>query len=879
MFAKRFSISSAVLLFFCLVGSSALCDAAPQTDQPIVEPALVFEEIEGTVAVEAEHFFRQDKTEKRAFHITTPEQHPKASSDGDDVHWNGASGNAYLEILPDTRRNHDEKLERGVNFSNEPGKLAVVQYKVHFNNPGRYYVWVRAYSTGSEDNGLHVGINGTWPEHGKRMQWCDGKNSWRWESKQRTKEVHCGVPHEIYLDVPTAGQHTISFSMREDGFEFDRWLMTTDRDMKRPSDAGPDSKIKSGDLPKQFQVPRVESGDGKITVSGELKKWHTVTLSQSGPFAYETDDQLGGAAKNPFTDYRMDVTFTHAETKSKFKIPGYFAADGDAAESSAKSGNVWRCHFCPNQTGTWNYEVAFVQGTGIAFDVDTPFSSVETCNAKKGSFKIQKTVAENSNARVDLRTRGMLLPNERHHLVFGETKKPFFKVGPDAPETLLGYHDFDGTRALNPKKCKLKSWQPHVQDWRPGDPTWKSGTGNPKGKGIIGAINYLSDQGLNAMSLLTYNVDGDGGNVWPYVAPRDKMHFDCSKLDQWKIVLEHAQAKGLMVHIKLQETENDDHRGVNGEKQARVRAALDGGRLGPARRLYIRELVARFGHLNGLEWNIGEENTQSHSEQLQMAAYLRSLDAYNHNLVLHTYPQQQDKKYEPWLGKRPLSGVSLQNMWNQVHKKTLHWIRKSDAAGRPWIVANDEQNQADQGVPPDPGYGEFDGTVTMKNGKTYDLHDIRKQTLWGNLMAGGAGVMYYFGYKLPENDLACEDFRSREQSWSYCRIAKDFIETENIPLDLMSNQNALVGNTQNDSSVWCLAKTGQIYLVYLPAGGDAQVDLSAETVEFDAFWFDPRNGGALQPTAVANQKAVCNFSSPGKNDERTEDWLLVLKKR
>ena len=466
----------------------------------------------------------------------------------------------------------------------------------------------------------------------------------------------------------------------------------------------------------------------------------------------------------------------------------------------------------------------------------------------------------------------MLKPNRKHHLVFGETGKPFFKVGPDAPETLLAYRDFDGTRALNPKKCQLKTWQKHAANWQEGDPTWKSG----KGKGLIGAINYLSNKGMNAFSMLTYNVDGDGGNVWPYVTARDKSHFDCSKLDQWKIVLDHAQTKGLLVHIKLQETENDDWRTGNGAKTNKVKAALDQGKLGPHRRLYLRELVARFGHLNGLEWNIGEENTQSFDEQLQMAQYLRELDAYNHNLVLHTYPQQQDQKYEPWLGKRPLTGSSLQNMWDQVHRKTLRWIRKSNEAGRPWVVANDEQGQADQGVPPDPGYANFGGSVTMENGQTYDLHDIRKRTLWGNLMAGGAGVMYYFGYKLPENDLACEDLRSRDQSWDFCRIAKDFVQSENIPIDQMKNQNGLVGNEKDDYGPWCLTKPGEIYLVYLPEGGDVDVDLSAETVEFDAFWFDPRTGGDLKPTGIANQKAACKFSSPGEDGQ---DWLLVLQKK
>ena len=131
--------------------------------------------------------------------------------------------------MPDTRADHDQPLKPGENFSDQPG-LCTLTYPVHFAAPGRYYVWVRAHSTGDEDNSLHVGLNGTWPASGQRLQWCDGKNTWKWESKQRVPENHCGIPHAIYLDVATAGDHTVQFSMREDGFEFDAFLLTTDRD-------------------------------------------------------------------------------------------------------------------------------------------------------------------------------------------------------------------------------------------------------------------------------------------------------------------------------------------------------------------------------------------------------------------------------------------------------------------------------------------------------------------------------------------------------------------------------------------------------------------------------------------------------------------------
>lgn len=191
------------------------------------------------LAVEAESFVRQSSDSVRQWRLTSASEQPTVDKDGDPSHHSTASGGAYLEILPDTRRTHADKLIGGENFSNVPGKIGILDYEVDFPAAGRYYVWVRAYSTGSEDNGIHVGLDGEWPDSGQRMQWCEGKQMWFWESKQRTAAVHCGVPYEIYLDVPTAGKHTVSFSMREDGFEFDKFLLTTDRERARPEGIDP----------------------------------------------------------------------------------------------------------------------------------------------------------------------------------------------------------------------------------------------------------------------------------------------------------------------------------------------------------------------------------------------------------------------------------------------------------------------------------------------------------------------------------------------------------------------------------------------------------------------------------------------------------------
>ena len=233
----------------CMVLLAALASGGSRDPSaPVVGSDVIFAEQDGVVAVEAEHFAKQTHTDKRRWLIFTAEQQPKVEPDGDPPHVEDASGGAYLEVLPDTRRTHGDKLTNGENFSNTPGKMAVLYYRVHFTTPGRYYVWARIYSTGTEDNGLHVGIDGTWPESGQRMQWT-AKRRWAWGSKQRTAKRHTGEPYKLFLDVGEPGDHVIMFSMREDGIEFDKWMMTTER-LEKVDGQCPPVRLKQGRLPK-----------------------------------------------------------------------------------------------------------------------------------------------------------------------------------------------------------------------------------------------------------------------------------------------------------------------------------------------------------------------------------------------------------------------------------------------------------------------------------------------------------------------------------------------------------------------------------------------------------------------------------------------------
>jgi hypothetical protein len=542
-----------------------------------------------------------------------------------------------------------------------------------------------------------------------------------------------------------------------------------------------------------------------------------------GPAASEADEP------SPFLEHRMDVTFRNGA--SVVRVPGFFAADGDAADTGASSGRRWRANFTPDSPGTWTYEVSFRSGPGVAVAADPGAGSpVPGVDGLAGSF----TVAPSDKTGRSHLAKGMLRYVGAHRLRFAGTGEHFLKVGANSPENLLAYADFDATRPSH-------RYAAHVRDHREGDPTWRGG----RGKGLIGALSYLAGEGMNAVYFLTNTVGGDGRDVWPWTSSTARTRYDVSKLAQWDVVFSHMDRVGLLQHVVLQEMEND--------------RLLDGGSLGTERRLYHRELVARFGHHLGLQWNLGEENQNPTARRRQFAAHLRDLDPYDHPIVIHNGGGwTPDALWGPLLGNPNFEGTSFQLGGGpaSVHAQTLEWTRRSAAAGRPWAVAVDELGPHADGVVPDrvdPG------------------HDVpRKQALWGNLMAGGAGVEWYFGYEHEHDDLRMEDWRSRAEMWRQSRHAVDFFQ-QHLPFERMRPADELTPSRSD----YVLAAPGESYAVYLPEAAATTLDLEGHARSFRVRWYDPRSGGSL----LASPRDV--VSGPGKVSLGTPpgpsgDWVALV---
>ena len=121
-------------------------------------------------------------------------------------------------------------------------------------------------------------------------------------------------------------------------------------------------------------------------------------------------------------------------------------------------------------------------------------------HGKRGQFAI----IESDKQGRDLRAHGRLEYVGERYLRFAGSGKPFLKFGADAPETLLGYEDFDGTIAMKPQKVPLQSWEPHLGDWETGDPL--GGMAGGRGLSERSIISPVKVATLSLSSLTTLEV-------------------------------------------------------------------------------------------------------------------------------------------------------------------------------------------------------------------------------------------------------------------------------------------------------------------------------------------------------------------------------------
>lgn len=551
---------------------------------------------------------------------------------------------------------------------------------------------------------------------------------------------------------------------------------------------------------------------------------------------------------NPSLDYRLVVHF-EGPAGEVYSVPGYYAGRGSGGDGTG----LWKVHFTPDRGGDWSYAVSFRRGSRIAVSLDPEAGSVTAFDGEKGKLAVQPLDPEAPG----FHKWGRLEYVGGHYLKF--RNGPYWiRGGVDSPENFLAFAGFDNTPAKH-------HYTAHLDDWRHGDPDWGGG----KGKPIIGAINSLAAQGVNSIYFLVMNIGGDGKDVWPFAGTpnpkghpdNDNLRFDQAKLEQWETVFAHAQRKGIALHFVFNEAETSNKR------------ELDEGELGVERKLYYREIIARFGHHLALSWNLCEEFNADFDlgpERIRAYAdYLRAVDPYGHPISVHTAGNPL-KELAFTFGDERFSLTSIQLNKSRIDTLVEAFRKATAEAGRPLPISMDE----------------FILDVGQKESwKPFDRPELhRKQKLWPTYFSGGQiefileGLLWVESFKSPK----------LQELWKHVATARRFME-ENLPFwemepadELVVDESALpVGQGRGKPSgleAQMFRKKGEVYAIYFPIATETgKLDLRDDEGEFTGRWFDPRNGVFAGETSSFKGGELNPCGAPP--DRSGEDWVLLVKKR
>jgi len=109
--------------------------------------------------------------------------------------------------------------------------------------------------------------------------------------------------------------------------------------------------------------------------------------------------------------------------------------------------------------------------------------------------------------------------------------------------------------------------------------------------------------------------------------------------------------------------------------------------------------------------------------------------------------------------------------------------------------------------------------------------------------------------------------------WAVTRIARRFFE-EHVPFARMTAANHL----RTSGRAYILAERGHAYLVYLPRGGAARLDLRDVDGRYRVEWFNPRAGGDLLRGEITSIDAggVRDLGEPPSEVE--SDWAVLIRR-
>jgi hypothetical protein len=317
----------------------------------------------------------------------------------------------------------------------------------------------------------------------------------------------------------------------------------------------------------------------------------------------------------------------------------------------------------------------------------------------------------------------------------------------------------------------------------------------------------------------------------------------------------------------------------------------------PAReRLWLRYIVARYAAFPNLFlWTVANEyethpDGRYHLDQPSdvqwaraTARFVKQLDPYSHPVTVHPVVSSstkgaspRDPYGSPWrIGEFFGEGDEIDVLSHQTGQQgdgtawdeTLHcWT--GDSAELVTSLRADRRYRKPV-LNTENGYEYLRGHPTEK--KQVHHTDKVRRSAWRIVCAGGyfaAGFHGTIGHSDIWNQIDAPNrytfVLDSEGAAEQLGILHEFFAS--LPFWRMQPFEGATGELAVG-----LAEPGQVYVVYLPHGGKATVDLSSASGQFAAQWLDPRTGSVVADESVEGESRRF-FESPGK-----DDWVLRLQ--
>lgn len=378
-------------------------------------------------------------------------------------------------------------------------------------------------------------------------------------------------------------------------------------------------------------------------------------------------------------------------------------------------------------------------------------------------------------------------------------------------------------------------------------------------KVILDALNRLHSFDINRVRIL---LDGRSDHFWtepvkstesfhlylnPWVAERpddienpgfNYARFNIPYWQKFERMLKYAREKDIVVSVIFGWNDTPIHPLAGSEDERR----------------YFNYTVARLSSYSNVTWDLGDD-LDSYRDIVwthDTGVLLYELDPYHHIATSHPhYKDGPQDRSSTWFGM-----TSYQQWERPLHTWMLEQRQLQVKSGRIIPQVNEEYGYEDH-YPKWAPYPAPNASADADRRAAWEIAMAGGYQTTGETAKRGTGVEPDTGGGWVNG----RGDKSMTMLQGYAHMVHFFTGFEWWKTD---PHDELVNN-----GAFCLAELGNLYVIYLPNGGNVTVKL--EQGRYEAKWFNPKTGEFSNPMVI--DKPV--WASPSSIDK--SDWVILIK--